>query len=106
MRYLQGDCAWRAFFDCGELGTLPARPALRSASLSVSCLDSLWIELLQVGGREELLDRNRSGEDAEEAIGLGLVVGQRGEQLLHLGRRSVEAGHRAGELVHRECGRI
>src|SRR5919202_5789122 len=56
--------------------------------------------------REELRDRDGPGHDAEEAIGLLLIVAQGGEELLLLGRGRLECGKLAGQLKERQRGLV
>ena len=56
---------------------------------------------VQVLGGEELLDRHRAGDHAEEPVDLGLVGPQGLEELLHVRRRGLQRGQVARELVHR-----
>src|SRR5262249_34992316 len=60
----------------------------------------------EVLGREELWDGHSSDDGAEEAVGLFLVMPQGGEELLLLGRRRLERGKLAGQLVERHRGLV
>jgi hypothetical protein len=53
----------------------------------------------QILRREELCERYGSGEGAEEAIGLFLILAQGREKLLLLGRGRLECGKLAGQLA-------
>jgi hypothetical protein len=56
----------------------------------------------QVLWRQELGDRHGSGHDAEEAVGLLLIVAQGREELLHLRWRRLQRRELACELVERQ----
>src|SRR4051812_22167186 len=58
-------------------------------------------DLPKILRREKLRDGHGSGDSAEEAVGLLLVVDERAEKLLHLHCWRLKGGELLSQLVHR-----